>query len=229
MSGTCNYRIIIVGGGIIGLTTACTLLKEYASIDNLQLTIISETFSPETTGDVSAGFWEPYGLNLDDQRILVWAGYTYDIFMAEYFSTKAARAGVMKLPGYIMKSQECQQASNSDTSSDPPFLSLVRHYRTLNNPEIHMFDHLGSVTGFVMSSIVTEVRRYLPQLQRFLEQDPRVKFIKKKISSLSELKDEADVVINCSGLGARDLVGDLTIRPARGQVRSINYFYFYHI
>ncbi len=92
-----------------------------------------------------------------------------------------------------------------------------------------MFDHLGSVAGFVMSSIVTEVRRYLPQLKRFLEQDSRVKFIKKKISSLSELKDEADVVINCSGLGARDLVGDLTVRPARGQVRSIDYFYFYHI
>jgi hypothetical protein len=90
-----------------------------------------------------------------------------------------------------------------------------------------MFDHLGPTKGFLMSSVVTEIRRYLPQLQRFLEQDPRVKFIKKKIYSLSELKDEADVVINCSGLGAKDLVGDLTMRPARGQVRSNDYLYFY--
>src|SRR5271156_5015382 len=164
MSGNPSYRVIIVGGGIIGLTTACTLLKEYASIDNLQLTIISETFSPETTGDVSAGFWEPYGLNLNDQRILGWARYTYDIFMAEYFSTKAARAGVMKLPAYILKSQQDQQANNDDNFVNPPFLALVRHYRVLNNIEIRMFDHLGPTAGFVMSSVVTEVRRYLPQL-----------------------------------------------------------------
>jgi hypothetical protein len=126
----------------------------------------------------------------------------------------------MKLPGYIIKSQDNQQASKNDNSTNPSFSSLVRHYRVLNNLEIRMFDHLGSATGFVMSSVVTEVRRYLPQLHRFLEQDVRVKFIKKRICSLSELKDEADVVINCSGLGARDLVGDHTVRPARGQVKS---------
>jgi len=227
MSDNLSYRVIIIGGGIIGLTTACTLLKEYASIENLQLTIISETFSPETTGDISAGFWEPYGLNLNDQRILGWGRYTYNIFMEEYFSTKAARAGVMKLAAYIIKSEEGEEVTNSDDFINPPYLPLVQHSRVLSNPEIRMFDHLGSVIGFVMSSVVTEVRRYLPQLQCFLEQDLRVKFIKKKICSLSELKDEADVVINCSGLGARDLVGDLTVRPARGQVRSIDYLYFY--
>jgi len=223
MSGNLSFRVIIVGGGIIGLTTACTLLKEYASADNLQLTIMSETFSPETTGDVSGGFWEPYGLDLNDPRILNWAGYTYDIYMAEYFSTKAARAGVMKLPGYIIKSDDDQKTNNENNFVNPPFLSLVRHFRVLNNTEIRMFDHLGPASGFVMSSVVTEMRRYLPELQRFLEQDPRVKFIKRKVSSLNELEGEADVVINCSGLGARNLVGDLTVRPARGQVRSIDY------
>ncbi len=227
MNSNLNYRVIIVGGGIIGLTTACTLLKEYSSIDNLRLTIISETFSPETTGDVSAGFWEPHGFNLNDPRISGWARYTYDIFMAEYFSMKAAPAGVMKLTAYIIKCREDQQTSNNDNLTNHPYLPLVQHYRVLNNPEIRMFDHLEPATGFVMSSMVAEVQRYLPQLQRFLEQDSRVKFIKKKISSLSDLKNEADVVINCSGLGARDLVGDLTVRPARGQVRATDYLYFY--
>jgi len=49
-------RITIIGAGIIGLTIGCTLLKEYATNENVQLTIISETFSPETTGNVSAGY-----------------------------------------------------------------------------------------------------------------------------------------------------------------------------
>ncbi|CAF3768004.1 unnamed protein product, partial [Adineta steineri] len=194
MSDSRSYRVIIIGGGIIGLTTACTLLKEYASADKLQLTIISTTFSPETTGDVSAGYWEPYGVNLNDERMLRWARYTYDVFMQEFVSTKAAQAGVMQMPGHILKSQNDQQISENDDSTVPSFLPLVRHYRVLKNPEIRMFDHLGPVTGFVMSSVVTEVRRYLPQLQRFLECDPRVKFVKKKVQSFSELKGEADII-----------------------------------
>ena len=62
------YRITIIGAGIIGLTTACTLLKEYSTNENFQLTIISETFSPNTTGDVSAGCWQPYGFAKLDKK-----------------------------------------------------------------------------------------------------------------------------------------------------------------
>ncbi|CAF0778191.1 unnamed protein product [Adineta ricciae] len=223
MANNLNYRVIIVGGGIIGLTTACTLLKEYASIDNLQLTIISETFSPNTTGDISAGYWQPYGLNLNDQRMLKWARYSYEIFMEEYVSIKAARAGVIQLTSYsVFKQEDPQHVDDKDLSIEFPFLPLVRHYRRLSNTELHIFDHLAPVTGFVMSSVVVEVQRYLPELYRFLTQDRRVKFINKKILSLSELKDQADVVINCTGLGARYLVGDLAVRPARGQVIRIH-------
>ncbi|UJR08031.1 hypothetical protein I4U23_012308 [Adineta vaga] len=230
MSNNLNYRVIIVGGGVIGLTTACTLLKEYVSTDNLQLTIISEALSPDTTGDISAGFWQPYGLELSDQRMLKWARYSYEIFMEEYFSTKAARAGVIQLTSYTMMKQEEEEqqqqqqkhVDNNDISIDFPFLALVRHYRRLNNTELRIFDHLAPVTGFVMSSVVVEVRRYLPELHRFLEKDSRVKFIRKKILSLDDLKGQADVVINCTGLGARYLVGDLAVRPARGQVIRVN-------
>ncbi|CAF0953164.1 unnamed protein product [Rotaria sordida] len=62
-----------------------------------------------------------------------------------------------------------------------------------------------------MSSITIEISRYLSPLQCYLLQDSQVKFIKRKIYSLIELKDKADIVINCTGLASRDLVGDLTI------------------
>jgi D-amino-acid oxidase len=38
------------------------------------------------------------------------------------------------------------------------------------------------------------------------------------ISSLDELAGDARVIINCVGLGARDLVGDASMQPIRGQV-----------
>jgi hypothetical protein len=68
-------------------------------------------------------------------------------------------------------------------------LPIVWHYRVLIDPGTRMFNHLGLVTGFVMSSMVIEIQRYLPELQCFvLEQDLWVKFIKNEICSLSELE-----------------------------------------
>ena len=221
-----SYRILILGAGIIGLTTACTLLNEYETNKNLQVIIISETFSPDTTGDVSAGYWQPYGLKNIDQRTLRWAGYTHDILHNEFFSTKAARAGVMKIAAYVLQGFDNQ---NNEIIAKPlPYAHLVRHFRLLDKHEISMFDHLKPKSGHVLSSIVVEVKKYLPQLQRFLEQDRRVKFIKKKIHSIDELKHKANVIINCTGLGSRYLFNDQTIRPARGQVDLIKLFLSYY-
>ena len=41
--------------------------------------------------------------------------------------------------------------------------------------------------------------------------------VNRKVESLSELSG-FDVVVNCAGLGARDLVGDRELHPLRGQV-----------
>lgn len=222
-----TYRIIIVGAGIIGLTTACTLLKEYANNDNIQITIVSESFSPYTTGDISAGYWEPYGLENLDERTLRWAGYSYRIFLEEYFSNKAARAGVMKMTSYVLKGFAGQQNAKNHVFIKPKFSELVRHFRQLDQHEIGLFDHLQPLSGFAMSSIAVEMSKYLPQLHRFLARDVRVRFIKRKIHSINELKDKANLIINCSGLASRYLVGDQTIRPARGQVLISSLVFFF--
>jgi hypothetical protein len=73
----------------------------------------------------------------------------------------------------------------------------------LDKYEIGIFCHLKPTSGFVMTPITVEVRYYLKELRRFLAQDSRVKFIKKKIHSFNELANQ-------------------TIRLARGQVTSIN-------
>ena len=64
-------RIAILGAGIIGITTAFRL-KE--TIKNSIITVYAEEFSPYTTSDVSAGYWEPFcindGDNYEKNRIL---------------------------------------------------------------------------------------------------------------------------------------------------------------
>lgn len=51
-------QIAIIGAGVIGTTTAARLQEQFG--DDVSITIFSEEFSPNTTGDIAAGLWGPY-------------------------------------------------------------------------------------------------------------------------------------------------------------------------
>ena len=52
----CSKNVCVIGAGVIGLSTAYCLSKCNA---NLKVTLISDKFSPHTTGDGAAGKWDP--------------------------------------------------------------------------------------------------------------------------------------------------------------------------
>lgn len=48
------------------------------------------------------------------------------------------------------------------------------------------------------------------------------KIVRRKINTLDELKREKyNVIVNCSGLGARELAKDPQVTPVRGQVSRV--------
>ena len=50
-------KIVIVGGGIVGISTALYLKRRDRSAD---VTIVSDKITPETTADGAAGIWGIY-------------------------------------------------------------------------------------------------------------------------------------------------------------------------
>lgn len=54
-----TMKIVVIGAGVVGLSTAVQIAEHYLKRD-VQVTLISEAFSPNTTGDGSAGLWGPY-------------------------------------------------------------------------------------------------------------------------------------------------------------------------
>lgn len=54
-------KIAIIGAGVIGTTTALRLQEQFGG--SVSVNIFSDEFSPNTTGDVSAGLWGPFLLN----------------------------------------------------------------------------------------------------------------------------------------------------------------------
>lgn len=60
-------RIAVIGAGVIGVTSAVAIKEAFP---RAEVTIFSDKFTPNTTGDGSAGLWLPYLLsNTDPEKI----------------------------------------------------------------------------------------------------------------------------------------------------------------
>jgi D-amino-acid oxidase len=81
--------------------------------------------------------------------------------------------------------------------------------------------------GFQYISFCCEPTKFLPYLfKRFTAAGGQ--FQKKKVFSLDEFKDY-DLIINCSGLGSRELLGDQKSHAIRGQVARVKAPWIYHV
>lgn len=71
--------------------------------------------------------------------------------------------------------------------------------------------------GLSYTSISLESSKFLPYLlKEFKEAGGEV--VQRKITTLIDLSEDIDVIINCSGLGARELVNDHKMYGLRGQI-----------
>lgn len=66
-----NLNIGVLGAGVVGLTTAIELKKEFP---NAKISVLAEKFAQDTTSDGAAGLFRPgtsfYGPNIDITRYL---------------------------------------------------------------------------------------------------------------------------------------------------------------
>ena len=191
-------RCTVVGAGVSGLSTAIRLLESGHEVE-----IISDKFSPETVSDVAAAIWYPFLVKPAD-RADTWGIVTYDVL--EGLCTEAPEAGVTMRDGreYLR-----------DVVDLPPWNDDIAAFRILEEGEIPE----GYVFGWEFRAPVIEMPLYMPWLRSKVEGGGGT-FRHGFIEDLSELS--GDVVVNCVGLGARELCDDLEVRPARGQILFID-------
>lgn len=56
-------RVVVIGAGVIGLSTALCIHERFNPVQPLHMKIYADRFTPFTTSDVAAGFWQPYLLD----------------------------------------------------------------------------------------------------------------------------------------------------------------------
>jgi D-amino-acid oxidase len=185
--------VVVVGCGVIGLTAAIRLRE--AGVD---AGIVTAELPPGTTSSVAAAIWYPYKA-YPEESVLSWGSRTFGVF-EELSDTP--ESGVLMREGVEIWRERVP---------DPWWAGAVPHVRRCNEEELPP----GYVDGHTFLAPIVEMPIYLTYLMdRFSAAGGSVQ--RRTLSSLHEV--DARVVVNCVGLGARDLVDDASMEPIRGQV-----------
>ncbi|MFD9910227.1 FAD-dependent oxidoreductase [Streptomyces sp. NPDC059063] len=185
--------VIVVGGGVAGLTTAVVLAERG---DRVRLW--TRAPAERTTSAVAGGLWWPYRVEPESL-----AGDWSLTSLAVYgeLAADGAHTGVRMVEGV-------HAGVTLDTLG--PWAARVPGLRAATRAE-----HEG--VGVRARLPLIDMPVHLAWLrERLLAAGGTVEL--RTAGSLAEPLAQAPCVVNCPGLGARSLVGDASVRPVRGQL-----------
>ena len=190
-----RYDALVVGAGVCGLTSAIRLAEAGFRVG------IWTAEPPHQTTSVAAGaMWGPY-LVEPRERVRIWSARSLAVFRE---LAKDPDSGVHLTPGL----------EASRTPVDPPeWGDRLDEFRMCEPDELPT----GFVAGWRFVAPLIDMPRHLDYLQRRLH-DAGGTIEVHHITSLAETVDAAPLVVNCTGMGARDLVPDHELTPIRGQL-----------
>jgi D-amino-acid oxidase len=194
-------RVSVVGAGVSGLTCALRLSEAGHAVE-----VITRDDPLTTTSSVAAAVWYPLRGEVDD-RVKRWLPVSFDRFVE--LARFPERTGVALRAGIELFREPRDDTWWRDV------LPNFRHARSDELPD-------GYADGFVADGVpVIEMPVYLSFLVSWLA-ERGVVVARREVGSLDEV--EGNVVVNCTGLGARALCADDLTTPVRGQVVRVRQF-----
>ncbi|KAG9590657.1 putative D-amino acid oxidase, partial [Aureobasidium melanogenum] len=210
---------IILGAGVIGLTTALELRSRYP---DSTITIIAR-FLP---GDRDATYTSPWaGANwlsvaTDNGRQESWDRITYLKF--QHLAKRFAEVGVYDMPITAIYDSVIEEAGVlSQGTNKIWYEELVGGVRMLERDELPQ----GAKFGCDLKTFVVDTQVYLPWLQGEVKRQG-IEIRRGMFDSIDELFTafpSATAYFNCTGLGAYSLKGieDKSVYPTRGQIMLV--------
>ena len=190
-----TQRIVVVGAGVSGLTSAICLAEA-----GWPVRVWAATTLKQTTSAVAGAVWAPPRPAERAAETLGWIEHSLRVF------TDLAGdpgSGVQLAPALAVG--ELSEAMSSAAT-------LIHDLRPADPADIPE----GFDTGFRATVPMIDMPHYLDYLTRRLAA-AGCEVEERPVRSLSEAADAAGIVVNCAGLAAGALTGDDTVRPLFGQ------------
>ena len=227
---TSHFNFIVIGAGVVGLSTAFQIKKQYP---NSKITIVYEQSQLETTSYGSGGFWEPYNVfGTPTDKVNEWGLYSFQHFKE---CEKLNVPGIRSVQAYNLFHPNAPQEEET-----VPFWSHIVgnfHEMTPIEQQDLLQNHLGNNIQLAASgnvayeSIIADQSEYLPWLTNQLKAMGKIHFLplNKKLVNLKDISlhikniQHVDMICNCTGFGSYYLkdIKDTTLIPVRGQVVRI--------
>jgi D-amino-acid oxidase len=187
--------VAIIGAGVSGLTCGVVFAERgHGTV------IFAKEVAQRTTSGAAAAVWFPYDAE-PLEKVIPWALQTFDVLadLARVPATgvsmielrQFSRTREIQIPDWAIPLGACAVA----TGLWPVFKSGFSLRVPLMDTTIYL-DYLANRFVAAGGSIAANVH----------------------FNKLAEVDRKFDLVINCAGIGARDLVQDVNLEPHRGQV-----------
>jgi D-amino-acid oxidase len=190
-----KQRIAIIGAGVSGLTCGVLFAERRAHVE-----IFADAIAQQTTSGAAGAIWFPYDVE-PLEKAIAWSLSSYEKFRE---LARDARNGVSLI--------ELHQFSRAGDIAIPVWAQKLGARRLASSDVAADF-----TSGFALHVPLTDTTRYLDYLrERFENLGGAVTYT--HLQNFSDISATFDVVINCAGIGARQLANDSDLEPHRGQV-----------
>jgi D-amino-acid oxidase len=192
------HSVIVIGAGVIGLSSAIRLLEAGRSVR-----ILTRDLPAQTTSAVAGAIWHPYAVQ-PMERAMQWGAVALGAF---YDLLAVPEAGVSLMPLHEVYDHQVERHWAS---------AYLRRVEPIPPEQLPP----GGVSGFVLEMPIVQMPVYLNYL---VEQVERLGGVieQRPIGTLAEVAAPEMLVVNCTGMGAREVAGDASLYPIRGQVVKV--------
>ena len=204
-------RIAIVGTGVSGLTCGVACAEH-----GYRTAIFAKETGQQTTSGVAAAVWFPYDAE-PAEKVIPWALRTFD-----------ALADLIQVPESGVSMIEVRQFLRSGEIQIPDW-AIPLGARRLSYVGGGLWPFRDRAqrggysfkSGFSLRVPLMDTTIYLDYLAaRFRKVGGEIQ-ANIRFEKLEDVDSKFDLVINCAGIGARDLVRDVDLEPHRGQVAIV--------
>jgi glycine/D-amino acid oxidase-like deaminating enzyme len=202
----------VIGCGVVGLTTSRTLQRR-----GFDVTIYAKDLPPETTSNISGASWFPSSVIQAARRTPPWDAQferAARIAHRQYQLLIGDEYGVHWREQYNLSDGDDDGSVSWDYAMLRDLFPASRKLKAFENPFPAKHVEVDSMMFIEPSVYLNALLRdfYIAggRVRRVAFAEPR------QLGSLSE-----SVIVNCTGLGARELFGDRELEPVKGQLTAL--------